>query len=49
VELAVRQRARSAVAIAPPGLNTAAERAYQGVVIGTARMMLQALRPLYSA
>jgi pimeloyl-ACP methyl ester carboxylesterase len=46
LELAVRRRARSVVAIAPSGLNTPAERLYQGAVIGTARLMLRALRPL---
>lgn len=46
LELAVRGRARSVVAISPSGLNTPAERAYQGVVLGTNRLALQTLRPL---
>jgi pimeloyl-ACP methyl ester carboxylesterase len=46
LELAVRGRARSVVAISPSGLNTPAERTYQGVVMGTARLALRGLRPL---
>src|SRR4051794_27125841 len=46
VELAVRGRARSVVAISPSGLSTAAERAYQGVLMGGARLALRSLRPL---
>lgn len=46
LELAVRRRTRSVVAIAPSGLNTPPERAYQGAVLGTARLVMQALRPL---
>ena len=45
LELAVRHRARSVVAISPSGLNTPAERAYQGVLMGTNRLALRALRP----
>jgi pimeloyl-ACP methyl ester carboxylesterase len=46
LELAVRGRARSVVAISPSGLNTPAERAYQGVLMGTNRLALRTLRPL---
>jgi pimeloyl-ACP methyl ester carboxylesterase len=46
LELAVRGRARSVVAISPSGLNTSAERAYQGALMGSERLALRALRPL---
>jgi pimeloyl-ACP methyl ester carboxylesterase len=46
LELAARGRARSAVVISPSGLNTAAERAYQGVLMGANRLALRRLRPL---
>ena len=46
LELAVRGRARSVVAISPSGLNLPAERIYQGVVMGGARVLLRAARPL---
>jgi len=46
LELAVRGRARSVVAISPSGLNTSAERAYQGVLMGGNRLALRTLRPL---
>jgi pimeloyl-ACP methyl ester carboxylesterase len=46
LELAVRRRARSVVAIAPSGLNTPAERTYQGAIMGAARFVLRAVRPL---
>jgi pimeloyl-ACP methyl ester carboxylesterase len=45
LELARRHRARSVVAIAPPGLNAPLERAWQGALLGAARTALQALRP----
>jgi pimeloyl-ACP methyl ester carboxylesterase len=46
LELAVRGRARSVVAISPSGLNTLGERAYQGVLMGANRLALRGLRPL---
>ncbi len=46
LELAARGRARSVVAISPPGLNTPAERAYQGLVMGATRLTLRGVRPL---
>jgi pimeloyl-ACP methyl ester carboxylesterase len=46
IELAVRGRARSVVAISPSGLNTPVERAYQGVLMGADRLALRGLRPL---
>jgi pimeloyl-ACP methyl ester carboxylesterase len=46
LELAARDRARSVVAISPSGLNTPAERAYQGVLMGANRLALRGLRPL---
>lgn len=49
LELAVRRRARSVVAIAPPGLNTPRERAYQAVLMGSNRVALRGLRPLIPA
>jgi len=44
LELARRHRARSVVAIAPSGLNSPLERMYQGVVLGTARVVLRRAR-----
>ena len=46
LELAVRGRARSVVAIAPSGLNLPAERAYQAAVLALARVALRRLRPV---
>jgi pimeloyl-ACP methyl ester carboxylesterase len=46
LELAVRGRARSVVAISPSGLNNPAERAYQGVLMAGDRLILPGLRPL---
>jgi pimeloyl-ACP methyl ester carboxylesterase len=46
LELAVRGRARSVVAISPSGLNLPPERLYQGAVMGTARLILRGLRPV---
>lgn len=46
LELAARGRARSVVAISPSGLNTPAERGYQGVLMGANRLALRSLRPL---
>ena len=49
LELAVRGRARSVVAISPSGLNTPAERAYQGVLMSGNRLILRRLRPFLPA
>jgi pimeloyl-ACP methyl ester carboxylesterase len=49
LELAVRGRARSVVAISPSGLNTPAERLYQGVLMSRSRLILRRLRPLLPA
>jgi pimeloyl-ACP methyl ester carboxylesterase len=49
IELAARQRARSVVAVSPSGLNTAAERLYQGAVMGASRLALRCLRPVIPA
>jgi len=49
IELAARQRARSVVAISPSGLNTPAERLYQGALMGANRVALRGLRPLIPA
>jgi pimeloyl-ACP methyl ester carboxylesterase len=46
LELAVRGRARSVVAIAPSGLGTPAERAYQSVLMGGTHVALRAVRAL---
>lgn len=46
LELAVRGRARSVVAISPSGLNLPPERLYQGVAMGTARALVRGLRPV---
>jgi pimeloyl-ACP methyl ester carboxylesterase len=44
LELARRHRARSVVAIAPSGMNLPPERAHQAWAMGTARVVLRALR-----
>jgi pimeloyl-ACP methyl ester carboxylesterase len=49
LELAVRRRTRSVVAISPSGLNTPAERVYQGTLMAGKRVALRALRPLIPA
>ena len=49
LELAARGRARSVVAISPSGLNTAAERLYQGVLMSGNRLVLRRLRSLLPA
>jgi pimeloyl-ACP methyl ester carboxylesterase len=46
LELALRGRARSVVAIAPSGLNVPPERFFQGVGMGTARIVMRTLDPL---
>jgi pimeloyl-ACP methyl ester carboxylesterase len=45
LELAIRGRARSVVAITPSGLGLPPERVYQGAVMGTARVLMQMIRP----
>jgi pimeloyl-ACP methyl ester carboxylesterase len=45
LELAIRGRARSVVAIAPSGLGLPPERAYQGAVMSTARVLMRTIRP----
>lgn len=46
IELAVRHRARSVVALSPSGLGLPAERVHQGVLMATARTLTRTLRPL---
>jgi pimeloyl-ACP methyl ester carboxylesterase len=46
LELARRRRAMSVVAIAPSGLNVLPERIYQGIGMGTARIVMRTLDPL---
>jgi pimeloyl-ACP methyl ester carboxylesterase len=46
LELAVRGRARSVVAIAPSGLNLPPERVFQGAVLGSVRVLTRSARPL---
>jgi pimeloyl-ACP methyl ester carboxylesterase len=46
LELAIRGRARSVVAIAPSGLGLPPERAYQGAVMSTARVLMRTIRPV---
>ncbi len=46
LELAVRNRALSVVAIAPSGLNVPQERVVQGIGMGTARVALRTADPL---
>jgi pimeloyl-ACP methyl ester carboxylesterase len=46
LELAIRGRARSVVAIAPSGLGLPPERAYQGAVMSTARVLMRTIRPI---
>lgn len=46
LELAVRGRAQSVVAIAPSGLNVPQERLYQGANMGLARIVMRAAKPL---
>jgi pimeloyl-ACP methyl ester carboxylesterase len=49
LELAVRGRARSVVAISPSGMNTSTERLYQAALMGGNRLALRGLRPLIPA
>jgi len=49
LELAVRGRARSVVAIAPSGVNIPQERLYQGATMGLARIVMLAAQPLITA
>jgi pimeloyl-ACP methyl ester carboxylesterase len=46
IELAVRHRARSVVALSPSGLGLPAERVHQGILMATARTLTRTLRPL---
>ena len=46
LELAIRGRARSVVAIAPSGLDIPAERLYQGASMGLSRLVMRAAKPL---
>jgi pimeloyl-ACP methyl ester carboxylesterase len=46
IELAVRHRTRSVVAISPNGLGLPAERVHQGILMATARTLTRTLRPL---
>ncbi|MDX6297865.1 MAG: hypothetical protein QOI51_1722 [Nocardioidaceae bacterium] len=49
LELAVRGRASSVVAISPSGLNTPVERLHQGLLMSGSRLTLRRLRPLIPA
>jgi pimeloyl-ACP methyl ester carboxylesterase len=49
LELAVRDRARSVVAISPSGMNNPGERLHQGRLMATNRLALRALRLLIPA
>jgi pimeloyl-ACP methyl ester carboxylesterase len=49
LELARRHRARSVVATSPSGANSPGERLYHGAVLGTARLVLRAVRPVVPA
>jgi pimeloyl-ACP methyl ester carboxylesterase len=49
LELAVRRRARSVVAISPSGFNTPGERLYQGALMARKRLVMRGLRPLVGA
>ena len=46
LELAIRGRARSVVAIAPSGLGLPPERVYMGAVMSTARVLMRTIRPV---
>ena len=49
LELAVRGRARSVVAIAPSGLNIPQERLYQGASMALSRIVMRAATPLIAS
>ena len=49
LELAIRGRARSVVAIAPSGVNIPQERLYQGATMGLARIVMRAAQPLIAS
>jgi pimeloyl-ACP methyl ester carboxylesterase len=49
LELAVRGRARSVVAISPSGLNIPQERLYQGTGMGMARIVMRTAEPLITS
>jgi pimeloyl-ACP methyl ester carboxylesterase len=46
IELAVRHRTRSVVALSPSGLGLPTERVHQGILMATARTLTRTLRPL---
>jgi pimeloyl-ACP methyl ester carboxylesterase len=46
IELAVRHRTRSVVALSPSGLGLPTERVHQGMLMATARTLTRTLRPL---
>ncbi|MHA6783500.1 alpha/beta fold hydrolase [Pseudonocardia saturnea] len=46
IELAKHDRALSVVAIAPSGMNIVPERIFQGVAMGTSRLLMRGLRPV---
>ena len=46
LELAKRHRGRSVVAIAPSGMGLPPERAYQGLAMGSRRVVLRGIEPL---
>lgn len=46
IELAARHRALSVVALSPSGLGLPAERAHQGMLMATARVLTRTLRPV---
>jgi pimeloyl-ACP methyl ester carboxylesterase len=48
IELAVRHRTRSVVALSPSGLGLPAERVHQGILMTTARTLTRTLRPVLS-
>jgi pimeloyl-ACP methyl ester carboxylesterase len=49
IELAVRHRARSLVALSPNGLGLPPERVHQGMLMATARTCMRTIRPLISS
>jgi pimeloyl-ACP methyl ester carboxylesterase len=49
LELAVRGRALSVVAIAPSGLNVPPERVFQGLGMGMARIVMRTAEPLIAS
>lgn len=49
IELAIRQRARSLVALSPSGLGWPPERVHQGLLMATARTLTRTFRPAIGA